>query len=377
MRLRRALFVSGSLGKGHDAVAEACAGALEPFGVESRLVDGMALLGRGSAAAGEWVFRRLLSVPAVYDAFHFSQLRGDGRLGRAAERAAVAKMVPALGAEMARFDPELVVPVFATGAAATARLKMAGLKAAGLKAGGRPPVSVVVMTDSFAHRMWVHEPTDLFLVTSALAAESVRRYWPEARVEVITAPVLPEFHRAPSRQAARSRLGVPAGARCALLMSGAWGLGPLDGAAAALAGEGVWVLAVAGTNAAMERSLRALAGWHREVIPFGYTERVPELMSACDVVVTSSGDTCREARALGRGIVLMDVVPGHGRENFLHELEVGGATACMPEAGSIARSVRSFLADERRSQGRPVAGAGAGEADFVAALRRLGFDLEG
>ena len=363
MRLQRALFLSGSLGKGHDVVAEACAAALEPLGVESRVVDAMRLLGKGPGAAGDWVFRKLLSVTPLYDAFHFSQLRDDGRLGRAADRAAVKQMLGALRHEMDSFRPQLVVPVFATGAGAAAQLKSVGY----------PLQSVVIMTDSFAHRMWVHEDTDLFLVTSAAAAESVRRYWPEALVEVITAPVRAEFYAAPPTAVARQRLGVPPDALCALLMSGAWGLGPLDEAARALADDGIWVLAVAGTNDAMHGSLKALAAQRPEVIPFGYTDRVAELMAACDVVVTSSGDTCREARTLGRGIVLIDVVPGHGRENLMHELELGGSTACLPTAGSIARAVRSFLADPERSRVGPRLEAGVAEAQFVDSLRSLGF----
>ena len=40
------------------------------------------------------------------------------------------------------------------------------------------------------------------------------------------------------------------------------------------------------------------------MITFGYTDRVPTLMAASDVVITSSGDTCREARVIGRRMVL-------------------------------------------------------------------------
>ncbi|MCU4184526.1 hypothetical protein K6U06_09145 [Acidiferrimicrobium sp. IK] len=365
MRLERVVFLSGSLGKGHDVVAEACGAALAPYGVESRVLDSMQLLGGGAGAAGDWVFRKLLSVTAIYDAFHFSQLRDDGPLGRAADKAAIDKMHRALKREIDRFRPQLVVPVFATGAGAAVRLKEEGGEFA----------SMVIMTDSFAHRMWVHEGTDLFLVTSPAAGESVRRYWPEAPVAVITAPVRPEFYAAPPQGDARARLGVPAEATCVLLMSGAWGLGPLDEAAAALADDGIWVLAVAGSNARMERTLRDLAHHSPRVVPFGYTDRVPELMSACDVVVTSSGDTCREARTLGRGIILIDVVPGHGRENLMHELEMGGSTACLPTAGSIARAVRSFLGDPVRSKVAPGVEAGMAEGQFVDAVRSLGFDL--
>ena len=363
--LTRALFISGSLGKGHDVLAEACAAALQDRGVECQIVDAMRMLGEGPGAVGDWVFRRLLSVNAIYDAFHFSQLRDNGRLARLMDRLAVDWMIPHLREAVDGFSPELVVSVFATGAGAVARLKSAGY----------PVVSMVAMTDSFAHRFWVHESTDLFLVTSPAAGESVRRYWPEASIEIITAPVRPQFYSAPSPQAARDQLGVPQDSTCVLLMSGAWGLGPLDKAAAELASGGVWVLAVAGANPSMERKLKDLARRSPRVIPFGYTDQVPALMAASDVVVTSSGDTCREARTLGRAIVLLDVVPGHGRENLMHELELGGATACMPTPESIARAVRSFTSDPARSRVAPAPQANMARDQFLGAVRGLGFEF--
>lgn len=365
MKLTRALFVSGSLGKGHDVLAEACTSALTERGVECRTVDAMLLLGSGLSSIGDWVFRRLLSVNAIYDAFHFSQLRDDGRIGRLMDNAALDRIVPHLRRVVDEFDPQLVVPVFATGAGAASRMKASGYDFR----------SVVAMTDSFAHRMWVHEATDLFLVTSHAAGESVRRYWPEAKVEVITAPVRPGFYVAPTKREARQKLGIGEEGRCALLMSGAWGLGPLDGAAEALASRGTWVLAVAGSNEGLERRLQKLSDANPMVIPFGYTDEVPTLMSACDVVVTSSGDTCREARTLGRGIVLLDVVPGHGRENLMHELELGGATACMATPESIARAVESFISDPVRSRVPPAREAHLAPAQFVAALQGLGLEV--
>jgi len=72
---RRALFLSGSFGKGHDTLAEACMGALTPYGVDSRIVDCVPMLGRRRGALADWAFRRLLASPPLYDAFHFSQLR--------------------------------------------------------------------------------------------------------------------------------------------------------------------------------------------------------------------------------------------------------------------------------------------------------------
>lgn len=362
MTVRRALFLSGTLGAGHDTLAEACAAALVPYGVESRIVDCLPMLGGGPAAVGNWVFRRLLSLTPVYDGFHFSQLRGNGVVGRLMDRSAVTVMLPRLVEEVDRFRPDLLVSVFATGASAAVRLKE-----------DRPDLATVVfMTDSFAYGMWAHEGTDLFLVTSELAAASIRSYYPEARVAVVEAPVRPGFYGAPSQADARAALGVPPDARCILIMSGAWGIGPLDDVARALAAEGWWVLAVSGTNARLGARLATVARRYRSVIPFGFTDRIPELMSASDVVLTSSGDTCREARAIGRRLVLLDVVPGHGRENLMHELELGDAAVCLPTPASVVGNVRRLLSDGEWAPRHAATGWGEG---FVDELVAAGIDL--
>ena len=49
-------------------------------------------------------------------------------------------------------------------------------------------------------------------------------------------------------------------------------------------------------------------------------------MATADVVVALPGaNTCAEARVVGRHLLLLDVMPGHGRDNLLHELELDRA----------------------------------------------------
>ena len=360
----RALFLSGKFGAGHDTLAEACVAALEPHGVESRIVDCMPMLGSGGSALGNWVFKALLSVTPIYDGFHFSQLRGNGAVGRFMDRAAVKVMYPHLVAEVDRYRPDLIVSVFATGAAAAAMLRRER----------RDLRHVVFMTDSYAHVMWAHDGTDLFLVTSSLAAASVRRFCPDALVRVVDAPVRAPFYEAPDRATARAALGVPVDATCALLMSGAWGIGPLDSIAASLARDGHWVLAVGGSNEALTARLRAVGRSHPSVLSFGFSDRVAELMAASDVIVTSSGDTCREARVIGRPLVLLDVVPGHGRENLMHELELGDASACLATPTSVVGNVRQALAHRPPATHNPASARGWNE-EFVTVLADAGVAL--
>jgi processive 1,2-diacylglycerol beta-glucosyltransferase len=325
----------------------------------------MGMLGERAGHAGDWVFRRLTAIPGVYDGLHFAHLRPGSRLARAMDQAATSRLVPALRAELRREPADLIIAVFATGASAAARLAE--------PAGG---CRVVLCPDAAPHSLWVREGIDLFLVTSAAAAASVRRYVPRARVRVVPPPVRSAFYHRMPQAAARQPLGVPAHAPCALLMGGGWGLGPLEQAARALADAGVHVLAVAGRNRQLAGRLEALARRSPRVHPFGFTERIVELMNACDVVVTLPGaTTCAEARAVGRRLMLLDAMPGHGRENLQHELELGGAEVCNAQPQDLTVSVLAALDPARRPP--PDAGRMAGEWDlaFAAALASIGYDL--
>ena len=144
-------------------------------------------------------------------------------------------------------------------------------------------------------------------------------------------------------------------------MSGGWGLGPLAEVASALADAGVHVLAVAGRNTRLEAALRAAARRQPVIRAFGYTDRIPELMAASDLVITSSGSTCAEARAVGRPLLILDVVPGHGRDNCQHELEAGHAAVTSADPGAVVASALAALAVPPGPSGRAAPGGAAPE----------------
>jgi processive 1,2-diacylglycerol beta-glucosyltransferase len=360
-----AVLLTGPLGLGHDMMARSCAGVLEQSGWRTRRLDSLALLGRWGGV-GERVFHGLVAVPGLYDGLHFAHLRPGSRLADRMDRASSARLVPAVRAELERRPADLAFSVFATGASAAARLKA---EVPALR-------TVVLCTDVAVHRIWVAAGTDLFLVTSAAAAASVRRYWPRAPVAVIPPPVRPAFYDAPPQEQARKALGVPAEDFCVLIIDSGWGFGPLVESVSALARAGVHVLAVAGRDRRIERRVRELAARTPRITPFGFTDRVPELMAAADVVVALPGaNTCNEARVVGRHLLLLDVMPGHGRDNLLHELELGRADTCVLTPRGVTASVLA-LRDQGVSGAVPACPAERWEPAFVAALQRVGLDLE-
>jgi processive 1,2-diacylglycerol beta-glucosyltransferase len=361
----RAVLLTGSLGLGHDMLARSIEGLLNRHGWQTRSLNSLSLLGTRYGAAGQRVFGSIIAMPGLYDGLHFAHLRSGSRLAGLLDRSASARAVPALRADFDREPADLVVSVFATGAAAAARLKP--------EAPTRR--TVVLCPDVGAHRLWVTEGTDLFLVTSAAAAASVRRFLPRARIAVIPAPVRAGFYAAPSKQQARSALGVPPEASCALVIDSGWGFGRVADSVAQLAAAGVHVLAVAGRQHALEAQFRAIARGAHRVHPFGFSDRVPELMAAADVVIALPGaSTCAEARVVGRPLLLLDVMPGHGRDNLLHELELGGAGVCGATPAAVTAATLALLDDGPLPS--PNHSARRWEPAFEAACRQIGLDLD-
>jgi processive 1,2-diacylglycerol beta-glucosyltransferase len=364
---QEAVLLAGSIGLGHEMMARSCTSVLEQAGWRTRSLDSMAMLGPLSRGTGDRVFNGLVArAPALYDGLHFAHLRTGSRLARLMDRAAVARLVPALRAELRRNPADLVLSVFATGASAAAKLKTDDP--------GRR--TVVLCTDVAVHRMWVCEGTDLFLVTSAAAEASVRRYLPRANVAVMPPPVRTEFYTAPSREVAREGLGVAAEDFCVLVIDSGWGFGAVADSVAAMARAGIHVLAVAGRSKELERRFRELSQASPRITAFGFTNRVPELMAAADVVVALPGaTTCGEARVIGRHLLLLDLMPGHGRDNLQHELEVGAASVCTPTAEGVTASALA-LRDQGPHAAIGTSPAARWEPAFMAALQRIGVNLQ-
>jgi UDP-N-acetylglucosamine:LPS N-acetylglucosamine transferase len=340
----------------------ACATTLEAHGWATDTLDAVWLLGQGWGPAGEATFRAMVAIPGLYDAFHFAALRTGSRLATRADATARLRLVPRLREYLDRHPAELVMSLSPTGASAVSTL-----------AERYPAMRHVVFCNDVApHRLWVHPGVDLYLVTSAAAEPSVRRFHPDARVLVIPPAVRPAFYRPPSQISARIGLGVHAQDRCVLLISGSRGVGPLAEIAEALARVGLSVLAVAGRNARLERKLHAVADRLPKVQVFGFTERIPELMAAADLVITSPGGTCMEARTVGRPLLLLDLVAGHGRDNLQHELELGDAAVTSKRPADVVRATLAYLGRIKPAPAGPTRSLAAWEDLLRSALETIG-----
>jgi UDP-N-acetylglucosamine:LPS N-acetylglucosamine transferase len=353
-----ALILSGSIGMGHSSVASACEGALSSIGIATETVDCLNLLGVVNARLSQAVFKQMFAVQSLFDGYHFTHLRGGSKLAKRMEEASTKRILPKISTYLDKHPCELLISVFASGVPVAGRLKKEK----------RNLFTVTFCTDATAHSMWVQEGIDLYLVSSELAAATVRQYQPSATVRMLPAPVRKVFYDAPDSLTARQRLGIPNDVPCVLAMAGGWGVGPLAELSTALAATGVEVLAVAGSNGRLFNQLAALAARNDHIHAYGFTDKVPELMAASDLVLTSPGQSCTEARVVGRPLVLLDVVPGHGRENLLHELEMGGALASLADPATVTRAVHYCLDHPPAVDRWPVSTSEEWEKLFIDAL---------
>lgn len=218
----------------------------------------------------------------------------------------------------------------------------------------------VVVTDFDAHGMWVNEPADQYFVAAEEGANALR-YWGVSadRIHKTGVPIDPEFaswsgDAASGAQTARSLGLAPDGPPLVVLLAGGFGVGPVEDTFARLRTLQARVLVVCGRNKALLARLSrqaeragAIGGLPRAVV-IGFTQRMPEILAAADLVVSKPGGlTVSECLAVGVPMALMHPIPGQETRNADFLLERGCAIK-INGSGSVAPKVGALLSDPQR-----------------------------
>jgi processive 1,2-diacylglycerol beta-glucosyltransferase len=221
----------------------------------------------------------------------------------------------------------------------------------------------VTVTDFDVHAFWVQPSADRFFVGSEeLKVRLVSRGIAAERIGVTGIPIAPDFARPRDRKSLRRRLEISPDTPAVLVMGGGAGVGSLLDAVRVVLGCGpVHVLAVAGRNASLKRSLEALpvprgAG----LAVFDFVDLIGDLMAAADLAVTKSGGlTTAECLAIGLPMVVRDPIPGQEERNCDFVLEAGAGVKAQG-LDSLAYKVGWLLRDpaRRRQMSRAALAAG-------------------
>lgn len=366
-RSLRVLVLSADIGAGHDLPAARLRDAVleRRTDAEVDVLDTIAVAGpvaQGLLRAGlETVVERL---PAVYDAQYalITRVRPTRAFGEALAHATCRR---GLVAEVARRQPDVIVTTYPLATQVLGRLRAQGRL-------GVPLVAAI--TDLAALRWWAHPGCDAHLVIHPESAAEVRHYaGASARVEAVRGLSDPRFE-APARApaTARAALGLPPGAPVVVVSGGGWGVGDLAGAIeeALAASPDASLLVLCGTNSGVRERLWARFASVGRVRVLGFTDEMPTLLDAADVVVHSTaGLTVFEALLRGARVVSYGWGVGHISVNNRAYRALGLADVVEHRRG-LAPAIRRALASPRRPDlsygARPAA------ADLVLAHARDG-----
>jgi processive 1,2-diacylglycerol beta-glucosyltransferase len=216
--------------------------------------------------------------------------------------------------ELRTFQPHLVI-VTEVGAAEIAAL--------GKREGWYNAPVLAVLTDFQAESPWVQPEIDFYCVATE-QAKSQLISWGISPHRILTSgiPIDPAFALPFEKREMVRSLGLQPHRPVALLMAGGMGMAPLDRIAQQLeqCGLPLQVVAIAGHDRVLHDKLRRLRRRVAlELLPFGWTDRVPELMAAADVLITKPGGlTVSEALASGLPMILTHPIPGPEERNILY-----------------------------------------------------------
>jgi processive 1,2-diacylglycerol beta-glucosyltransferase len=240
--------------------------------------------------------------------------------------------------QIRKYAPHLVI-VTEIGAAEIAAL--------GRREGWFNAPILAVQTDFQTEPPWVQDGIDMYCVASGEARGQLIRWGVlPNRVLLSGIPVDPAFSLPFDRADLVQALGLDARRPVVLVMGGGMGPVPLDQVVASLeiCGVPMQVLAVAGHDRGLRRRLESVRGRIAiDLRPLGWTDNIPELMAAADLLITKPGGlTAAEALAAGLPMVLTHPIPGP-EERHVRYLEQKGVALHADRLDDLPRLVSRLL----------------------------------
>lgn len=306
---RRLLIVSGTQGEGHNAAGRAlqeAAGALWPE-VAVEWLDTLDVMGPGVGPLFRGIYAgNVEGTPWLYQLFYESLFRPW--FAHATKRFVGAWAGRRLAGRLRTLRPDLILSTYPLGSAALEWLRRHRSL----------PVPVAAWVCDFAPSpLWVYAGLDLNVVADEVAEPVARAQVPGAQVVVGGLPVADAFRPRP-KEPARAALGLPAESFVALVSCGSLGFGDVARTAHAVTGAGPEVITVVATghNDSLRERLAAEGDRAGRLRVLGWTDDVPALLAASDVVITNAGgSTAMEALACGVPVIMHRPIAGHGRAN--------------------------------------------------------------
>jgi len=310
-RRERVLVLSADVGEGHAAAARALAEQISgsPHPAEVTVIDGLAAMGPFVRPVVEDGYRvQLRFIPWTYTVVywlleHVAPVRALARwsLCRFGSRP--------LARTIAEHEPDVVVSTYPAVTVVLARLR---------RTGAVKCPTVATITDLTGLFFWAQPGIDMHLVMYDESVPSVERIAGAGSVQLVSPLISAEFLQPRPPAEARRALGLPEDGRVVVVSGGGWGVGDVAGAVREFTRvpEVGAIVCLAGRNDHLADRLRLDFDGDERVHVYGFTDRMPDVLAAADVLVHSTGGvTCLEAMAAGTPVVSYGLPVGHARIN--------------------------------------------------------------
>jgi UDP-N-acetylglucosamine:LPS N-acetylglucosamine transferase len=369
---QRVLVLSADVGEGHAAAARALARQIEDSGqlVEVTVIDGLAAMGRLLQPVVEDGYRvQLRFMPWTYTVVYWL-LEHVGPIRWVARRLLCLFGSRPLARRIAEHDPDVIVSTYPAVTVVLARLR---------RTHAIHCPTVATITDLTGLFFWAQPGIDMHLVMYGESMSPVERIAGAGSAQLVSPLISAEFTTPRCPLQARRALGLPEAGRMVVVSGGGWGVGDITGAVRELLHEGEVsaIVCLAGRNEQLRERLTEDFAEQERVHVYGFTDEMPRLLAAADVLVHSTGGvTCLEAKAAGTPVVSYGLPVGHARLNTramadLNLLRLANDTTELREhvRASFAEVAPAVAADIQTTTlaGKRFTGADAGARAVVAA----------
>lgn len=188
-----------------------------------------------------------------------------------------------------------------------------------------------VVTDYGPHAFWKSVAIDRYFIGAdkTVAENFVREGFPRDKITVAGMPIDAKFSKNYDTAKIKSEFGLIEGKKTILILSGGFGVGPIEAMLKSLvmSKSDFQVITVCGHNKKLFDDIDTLKNrLNYSLKLFAFTDRVAELMSVSDILITKAGGiSVTEAINMRLPMILIGSIPGQEswNEQFLLNSEAG------------------------------------------------------
>ena len=347
--MKKVLIFYASYGGGHLSAAKSIKQYIDEYydDVEAEMVDCIKYINKALDKVTTAAYREMAKkAPWAWEKVYYKSQ--DGLLGKVSTTSN--KIMAVKIAKLFReFKPDVVISTHPFGSQMTSYLKQKGKTNCKL---------ITIMTDFKSHDQWLvgSKFVDFYFVSNpSMKDEIIKNNIDENKIFVTGIPISSRFLQSYNKEEICSYFDISPNKKTILFFGGGeYGLGKNKTVAIlnSLADfDDIQVIAIAGKNEKMKQEFEKIVKEKNKektikVLPF--TDKVPELMSISDLVITKPGGlTTSESLASHLPLIVINPIPGQEEENA-EFLEKAGCAIWLKKNDNPKDVLSSILNNENK-----------------------------